>query len=270
MSRVEPGVIDAAIDLLIAGASARSVSASLGISRERARALMRDPRVVEAKEAKARKSRELSRRIAYQTGGTYGTPGEPAPKPLPKTSDLFSGALSIPLRSDPATWRELGERYPLTGVLTAEQSGVLFERVAFGIPVPIAAVRCGCEEGDPAVWTSRARQGEEPFSSFCQALSMAAANAIEWLVDRVRDGGMGWQGAAKLLQALRPDIFAVKDSRDEVSVSSIDGLEAEKLVALVEDQIAAFRGRKARPKPSKKVVVPLRVTGVDDEADDAR
>lgn len=270
MSRVEPGVIDAAIDLLIAGASARSVAASLGISRERANKLMRDPRVVEAKESRARKSRELSRRIAYQTGGTYGAPGEPQPKPLPKTSDLFAGALAIPLCCDPAAWRELGERYPLTGVLSPEQSGVIFERVAFGVPVPIAASRCGCEEGDPAVWTSKARQGEEPYTTYCRVLGMASASAIEWLTSRVREGGMGWQGAAKLLQSLRPDFYARKEDVGEAQVSSIDGLDTDKLIDLVEDQIAAYRGRKVRPRPTKKVVVPLRVTGCDDEADDAR
>lgn len=263
-------LIAAAKDLLIAGASARSVAVKLGLPRERVRRLSHDPDVVGEIERRAAAKRAASRRIERQIGlpRTERPRRDPVGAP-PPDGGIVARALTIAPRSGTDPWRDLGEHFVLPGI-SALQSSVLFERVADGIPIPLAAVRAGCAEGDPAVWASRANTGEEPYASYYRALLMASIAAVEELTARVAEGENGWQGPAKLLAALRPDIYAVKDRNPADQANSIEGLDDAQLIEIAREQLLEIDGIEQPLLQGEKKIVPLHSTGMDDEVEDAR
>jgi hypothetical protein len=268
VAKVAGDLIAAAKELLIAGASARSVAVQLGLPRERVRKLSHDPDVVGAIEARDREKREATRRIQRQIGLPSAARERRTQPPVPAAGSMIARALAIPPRAGSEPWGDLGEAFTLEGMLPG-QSRVLFERAADGIPIPLAAVRAGCAEGDPAVWESRANMGEEPFLSYYRALLMASIAAVEELTFRVADGGMGWQGAAKLLGALRPDIYAVKDRTGGEQANSIEGLDDAQLIEIAREQLIEIDGIEVPRVSGEKKIVPLHDTGMDDEVTDA-
>ena len=179
---------------------------------------------------------------------------------------IVADALSIPIDASPDSWRIIGRRYPLPG-MTATQGGVLFEVVSSGTPIPVAAARAGFAEGEPEVWEGRGRDGVEPYKSFMLALHQASSAALIRLGFRQSEGMAGWQGAARQLAALRPDIYAIKD-RDKLNdANSLDGLDLDQLMGIVDSQLTRLKGG-AKVEVGEDVM-PLAVTGVDDDDESA-
>lgn len=178
---------------------------------------------------------------------------------------IVAEALSIPIDASPDSWRVIGRRYPLPG-MTPTQGGVLFEVVSSGTPIQVAAARAGFAEGEPEVWDGRGRDGVEPYQSFMTALHQASSAALIRLGFRQSEGMAGWQGAARQLAALRPDIYAIKDRDRGVDASSLDGLETEQLLAIVDSQLTRIKGGEKTADVGTDVM-PLAVTGVDDESE---
>ena len=199
----------------------------------------------------------------------------PGPSSLPANPDpaliaagvppIVAAALSVELDADPAVWRGIGERYPLTGVLTAVQSGVLFAAAAIGTPLGIAAARAGVGEGEPTVWDSRAAEGAEPYSSFMIALHQCSASALIRLGIRQAEGMSGWQGAARQLAALRPDLYAIRDRATGVELTSLDAMDQDQLLSIVDQQLARIRGGADAVAPVSAEVLPLTATGMNDD-----
>lgn len=199
----------------------------------------------------------------------------PGPSSLPANPDpalvaagvppIVAAALIVDLDADPAVWRGIGERYPLEGVLTSVQSGVLFAAAAIGTPLPVAAARAGVAEGEPSVWDSRAREGTEPFGSYMLALHQCSASALIRLGIRQAEGMSGWQGAARQLAALRPDIYAIRDRATGVELTSLDAMDNDQLLSIVDDQLARIRGGAEAQTPVAEDVLPLSTTGMDDD-----
>ena len=74
----------------------------------------------------------------------------------------------------------------------------------------------------------------------------------------------GWQGSARQLISLRPDVFNVKDLMTSVGNSSLDQLDADSLLSVIEVQIKRSKGQKIESHPSDEVI-PLSETGMNDE-----
>ena len=179
---------------------------------------------------------------------------------------IVADALSIPIDASPDSWRIIGRRYPLPG-MTATQGGVLFEVVSSGTPIPVAAARAGFAEGEPEVWEGRGRDGVEPYKSFMLALHQASSAALIRLGFRQSEGMAGWQGAARQLAALRPDIYAIKDRDRLTDANSLDGLDLDQLMGIVDSQLTRLKGG-AKVEVGDDVM-PLAVTGVDDDDESA-
>ena len=179
---------------------------------------------------------------------------------------IVADALSIPIDASPDSWRIIGRRYPLPG-MTATQGGVLFEVVSSGTPIPVAAARAGFAEGEPEVWEGRGRDGVEPYKSFMLALHQASSAALIRLGFRQSEGMAGWQGAARQLAALRPDIYAIKDRDKLTDANSLDGLDLDQLMGIVDSQLTRLKGG-AKVEVGDDVM-PLAVTGVDDDDESA-
>jgi len=178
---------------------------------------------------------------------------------------IVAASLAVGLDADPAVWRGIGEQYPLTGVLTAVQSGVLFAAAAIGTPLGIAAARAGVGEGEPTVWDSRAAEGTEPYASYMIALHQCSASALIRLGIRQAEGMSGWQGAARQLAALRPDLYAIRDRATNVELTSLDAMDQDQLLSIVDQQLSRIRGGADAVAPVSTEVLPLSTTGMNDD-----
>ena len=177
---------------------------------------------------------------------------------------LIAEALCVPIDATQQAWRRIGARHPLDDSMTPRASGMIFEAVAAGTPIKIAAARAGIPEGEPEVWASRAQEHEEPYAAYSTALNMCAASALIRLGLRQSEGLSGWQGAARQLAALRPDVYAIRDVNKGVELSSLDGLPTDQLLSIVDAQLARMRGG-AQESPVATEVLPLDATGVDED-----
>lgn len=187
--------------------------------------------------------------------------------PGERPGNAVEAALRLPPGATPDDWATIGRRYPPGRHMTSAQSAAIFHAVAMGAPMAIAAGRAGFSDGDVEIWRSRAKDGA-PWEDWYTALKMCFNALIVELGRKCVAGFAGWQGAARQLIALRPDIFNVKESRGDIGGSSIEGLDQASLLALVDKQVDRLKGgdnQRAQRPPC--VIVPLHDTGMDDVAD---
>lgn len=211
---------------------------------------------------------------ATSSGGVWPPPPPPPPpEPTEEPAWRPSGAgpvedgLAIPQRATVDDWGALGRAYPPPG-MGAERSSVVFSAIAAGIPLQVAAQRAGYAASEGDVWASRARD-MPGWSAWWSALGMACAWAQVNLCARVMDGMAGWQGAARQLVAINPDVFNIKDQLAGIGGNSIEGVDNKTLYEMCARQMQRMDGQ----QPAVVVaadVLPLSETGMDEPADERR
>jgi len=206
---------------------------------------------------------EMQDALAGRAGVTDA--GTPAPKYHPSGRGAVVDALAIDPNASDVDWAELGRAYPPPDMDPA-QSALIFRAIARGSPLVVAANRAGYGDDEPELWRSRAK--EDPrWLAWHTAIGMALGAAIDRLIRRVNDGMSGWQGAARLLEALRPDVYDIKNFYGSVGASSLDQLDADSLLAVVETQLQRARGE-TRPSRPTDETLPLAETGMDDDGEE--
>lgn len=214
-------------------------------------------------------SRTSVRRWCIRLGAAVATSarrkrGDLAVSPATKPTTIVDAALAVQ-SGESNDWTAVAEYAP-PEIATRDQAAIMFNAIAGGVPVAIAAQAAGIPDGEPAVWASRAKQKQEPFASWQTAINSCQAAALIALCQRVVEGMAGWQGSARQLTALRPDIFRLRDMTENLSSSTVEGIDAAELLSIVKDQIAEMDGDR-RADIADAVIVPLAETGVDDAAD---
>lgn len=192
------------------------------------------------------------------------SPRRDGPPWSPTGTSAVEDALSINQAESPDAWVALGKAYPAPDMHSA-RSGVIFGCVCTGMPVSVAAQRAGYGPAEPEVWRSRARDGGR-WEDWWTALNMACAWAMGNLCARVIGGMAGWQGAARQLIAIAPDVFNIKDNVGGSITSSVDGMDNATLISIVQHQIQREEGI----KPDVVVaddVMPLSETGMEGTED---
>lgn len=245
-------------DLIIGDKSMRQIARETGVSEWTIRQWRKRGEVQDAIE---------SRSDANALPSPSPTREDPAPpKYQPTGEGAVYDALALSPRASEADWAELGRAYPPPG-MAPERSAVIFRAIARGNPLLIAANRAGFGDEEPELWRSRAK--EDPrWLAWHTAIGMAQGAAIDRLGQRVQEGMSGWQGAARQLIALRPDVYNIKDLATSVGASSLDQLDADSLLAVVETQLQRARGE-SRPSRPTDETLPLSETGMDDDGEGA-
>lgn len=183
---------------------------------------------------------------------------------IPSGRGAVIDGLSISQRQRVHSWYYLGGVYP-PPEMTPEQSAVVFEAVASGVPVPVAAQRAGFTAAEGEVWASRARD-VPGWREWWTALGMASAWAQANLCHRVIEGMAGWQGAARQLIAINPDVFNIKEQVNAAVGNSVEGVDNRTLLEICARQLERADGRVPAAEVAEEVL-PLAETGMaeDDE-----
>ena len=192
------------------------------------------------------------------------TPRKDGPVWHPSGEGAVDDALTINQAESPDAWVALGKAYPAPG-MSASRSAVVFGCVCTGMPVGVAAQRAGYAPAEPEVWRSRARDGGQ-WGDWWTALNMASAWAMGNLCARVIGGMAGWQGAARQLIAIAPEVFNIKDGVAGAITSSVDGLDNATLISIVQHQMLREEGKRPEVIVAEDVM-PLSETGMEGTED---
>lgn len=185
----------------------------------------------------------------------------PLPEWIPSGGGPLKDALSITQKHPARSWATLGGAYPPPEMM-AEQSAVVFEAVARGVPIPVAGQRAGFSAAESEVWASKAKDAPG-WKGWWVALGMACAWAQANLCARVIEGMAGWQGAARQLIAINPDVFNIKTEAAAAVGNSVEGVDNRTLLEICARQIERAEGR-TPAAPVADDVLPLSETGMDE------
>lgn len=174
-------------------------------------------------------------------------------------------AIRMPPGASSMDWSQIGRTYPPPD-MTKDQSALIYMWVARGNPFIVAANRAGYGDEEPEVWRSRAKEGGR-WQDWYIGLTMAMGAALDRLGQRVQEGMAGWQGAARQLIALRPDIYNVKDMNAGIGTSSVGDMDADSLLQVVEVQMRRVRKQRVAADVSDECL-PLEATGMKESADE--
>lgn len=245
-------------DLIIGDKSIAQIARESGVSERTIRRWRDRP---EVRSALLHRQKEPSEPAGSIIPAQY-QPATPSRAHQPSGQGAVRDALRLPADASELDWFLIGKTYPPPG-MDPEQSSLIFQIVARGNPLVIAANRAGFGDDEPEIWRSRAKEDPRWLDWFT-AVGMALGAAIDRLGQRVQDGMSGWQGSARQLISLRPDVFNVKDLMTSVGNSSLDQLDADSLLSVIEVQIKRSKGQKIESRPSDEVI-PLSETGMNDE-----
>jgi hypothetical protein len=134
--------------------------------------------------------------------------------------------------------------------LTPDLEATILLNVELGVPMRTAARAAGIPEGTFDSWMRKGREGRQPYSRFCMALTCARASGMVSLHIRAIGGGPGCGGAQWALERRFPEEYGLRqklelsenpDARVGGIRAALDGMTTEQLRILA-------AGGKARKK----------------------
>jgi len=98
---------------------------------------------------------------------------------------------------------------------TPEIVAAICRHVLGGASMRSAAGSVGIDYSTLKRWQAWEREGKEPFAALCAPLKKARSEAIVKAEQRVYEGKMGWQAAARWLESISPNPWRRTERREE-------------------------------------------------------
>jgi hypothetical protein len=108
--------------------------------------------------------------------------------------------------------REAGKLGGRPTKLTPKLEAEISEHVRQGVPYELAALAAGIDEKTVYNWLLRGQRGEEPYSSFFQAITQGKAGRAVKCVGNIVGMEKGWQSQAWWLERIYPQHFARQEA----------------------------------------------------------
>jgi hypothetical protein len=137
-------------------------------------------------------------------------------------------------------------------ILTADVQKRICQAVENGHTLNVAAMEGGVTRATLEGWLEAGVNGDLAYTGLVDAIQLAGARAEKAQVERLLEGGRGWQSAMAWLERQRAKSWS-KVARKEVSFEEgLAGMSDEQLLALERQLEAKLTKAKALPAPTPK------------------
>ncbi|MEA3367713.1 MAG: hypothetical protein U9R68_06325, partial [Planctomycetota bacterium] len=90
----------------------------------------------------------------------------------------------------------------------------LVQELTAGASLSAACRAAGITPETRRQWEKRAEAGQEPYAGFLGPLKKAEGQAVAEAEKRVKAGKPGWQGSARWLESMKPDVWRRTDKHE--------------------------------------------------------